>query len=206
MALILTIVSILIILIINELWWRIKKPNDEISRKAVHITVGVLVAFWPYFLSWNEIELLGVAFLVVTYVSKRLKVFQAIHSVQRPTWGELFFAASVTLIALITHDKLIYMTAILSMGLADGLAAIFGSYFGKNTNYNIFGYTKSVVGSLTFFIVSAVILLNYSNHVGQPHATGAYLALALASTALENFSVFGLDNLFVPLLIAICLR
>ncbi len=206
MSLILTIVVVLIVLLTNELWWRVKKPNDEISRKAVHIIVGCFVAFWPYYLSWLNIELLGLAFLVAVLISKKLRIFQSIHSVQRPTWGEVFFALSVIIVAFLTHDKLVYATAILSMGLADGLAGIFGSQFGKSTNYNIFGRTKSVVGSLTFFIVAVILLVNYSRHITHPHGYLAYIMLALAAAALENFSVFGLDNLFVPLLIAFALR
>ncbi|MHB1865233.1 MAG: hypothetical protein ACYCPS_03680 [Candidatus Saccharimonadales bacterium] len=206
MKLILTIVIVIIVLLINEVWWRVKKPNDEISRKAVHIVIGTYVAFWPYYLSWLDIELLGIAFFLVVYIYKKLKLFKTIPSAQRPTWGELFFALAVAAVAVITHDKLIYTTAILTMGLADGLAAIIGAYFGKATNYNILGYTKSLVGSFTFFVVVSILLFNYSRHISNPHAVLAYIMLALASAALENFSVLGLDNLFVPLLITLCLR
>ncbi|HEY1645659.1 MAG TPA: hypothetical protein VGF75_04780 [Candidatus Saccharimonadales bacterium] len=205
-SLIITIIAVLVILLLNEAWWRIKRPNDEISRKSVHIIVGSFVAFWPYYLKWTEIELLGLAFFAVVYVSKHLKIFQAIHSVQRPTMGEVFFALSITLVALVTHDPLIYMTAILSMGLADGLAAILGSYFGKSTNYSIFGNTKSIVGSLTFYIVVLLLLANYHAHTHLPENGAVYLSLGLVATALENVSALGLDNLFVPLLIALWLR
>jgi phytol kinase len=206
LPLILTIIAGPVILLTNEIWWRIKKPNDEISRKAVHIIVGCFVAFWPYYLSWTTIEILGLACFVVVYLSKQLKIFRAINSVQRPTWGELFFALSVTVIALITHDRLVYMTAILFMGLADGLAAIFGSYFGKSTSYSIFGNTKSAVGSLTFYVVALLLLANYGAHISHQDQGSVYLLIALSATALENLSVFGLDNLLVPLLIALWLR
>jgi phytol kinase len=206
MAIYYTIITVFIILLFNELWWRFKKPNDEISRKAVHIIVGCFVAFWPFYLSWLDIQLLGIAFFITVYISKHLNIFKAIHSVQRPTWGELFFAISVTSVAFITHDKLVYMTAILSMGLADGLAAIFGSYFGSGTNYRIFGSTKSVVGSLTFLVVIIGLLDNYRLHVIHPAPAVIYLLLAVIAMILENVSVLGLDNLAVPLLIAIWLR
>ena len=190
MALILTIVVVLAILLLNEAWWRFKRPNDEVSRKAVHIVVGCFVAFWPYYLSWREIQLLGLAFIVTVYISKNLKIFKAIHSVQRPTWGEMFFGAAVVIVALITHDKLVFMSAMLSMALADGLAAIFGAYFGKSSNYSILGYTKSLVGSLTFYIVTLLILANYSAHAPNPETGLAYLVLALCATLLENVSVW----------------
>jgi len=203
---ILTIVIVFVVLAINELWWRFKKPTDEISRKTVHILVGCFVAFWPYYLSWTDIELIGVAFFVGVYISKQFKLFKAIHSVQRSTYGELFFAISVFAVAFITHDKLVYATAILSMGLADGLAAIFGTYFGQRNRYKVFGITKSVVGSLIFFITVVALLANYRHHVLNPHEALAYVVLALIATALENVSIGGLDNLSVPLLIALWLR
>ena len=206
MKLLLTIGIVFIVLLINELWWRFKKPTDEISRKAVHILIGCFVAFWPYYLGWGDIELIGLAFLIVAYLSKHFKVFKSIHAVQRTTYGELFFALSVVLVALITHDKLIYTTAILSMGLADGLAAIFGTYFGRSTRYNILGSTKSIVGNVVFLIVVIGLLANYRHRVSSPHEALSYLILALIATALEDVSIGGLDNLTVPLLIAVWLR
>jgi phytol kinase len=213
MRLILTTLIGLLILLVNEAWWRIKRPNDEISRKAVHIILGCFVAFWPYYLSWLDIELLGVAVFISIYISKHVKyfsshfkLFKGMRDVRRTTWGEFFFAISVTLIALITHDKLIYTIAILSMGLADGLASIFGTYFGKRTNYKIFNSTKSLVGSLAFFITMIILLSIYHTHASHPSNLLFLLVLALTATALENISILGLDNLFVPLLIAVALR
>lgn len=206
MLVIFTVLIVLAALLLNEIWWRVKKPSDEISRKSIHIFVGCFVAFWPYFLSWRQIELFGIAFFIVVFISKKVHVFKSIHSVQRPTYGELCFALAVTSVALLTHDKLIFMTAILTMGLADGLAAVIGSYFGKTTSYSIFGRTKSLVGSLTFYIVTLVLLAIYNTHTTSPEHGAVYLLIALAATAIENISVLGLDNLFVPLLITLCLR
>ena len=213
MRLILTTLIGFVILLVNEAWWRIKKPNDEISRKAVHIVLGCFVAFWPYYLSWLDIELLGMAVFISIYISKHVKyfsshfrLFKGMRSVQRTTWGEFFFAVSVTAVALITHDKLIYTTAILFMAIADGLASIIGSYFGKRTSYRIFGSTKSLIGSLTFFISAVILLAVYHAHSTHPSNLLFLLVLAITATALENISILGLDNLTVPLLIAIALR
>src|SRR5665213_2636370 len=159
--LILTMLAVFVILVCNELWWRARVVHSEFSRKFVHITVGSFVAAWPFFLSWHEIEGLSLAFLVVVSASKFLKVFQAIHSVQRPTWGELFFAVSVGMVALITHNKWIYAAALLQMALADGMAAIIGVQYGNRQKYLVFGHPKSVAGTLTFFIVSIAILLAF---------------------------------------------
>ena len=117
MTLILTILFIFAILLINEIWWRKQRVHNEISRKFVHVTVGTFVAFWPFFLTWQEIRILSIAFIVCVLVSKQLKIFQAIHSVQRPTYGEVLFAAAVGAIALITQNEWIYMAAVLQMSL-----------------------------------------------------------------------------------------
>ena len=205
MSLIITIIPIFILLIANEFWWRKRRIHSELSRKFIHITVGSYVAFWPYYLSWRQIELLGVAFILVVSLSKYLKLFKAIHSVQRPTQGELFFALSIVLIALLTKDKWIYTAAILQMAIADGLAGVIGEKYGKRQNYLVLNHTKSVIGTLTFFISSFLILIavNSAEHL-HLNLIWVVFVSAIAST-LENFSALGLDNLLIPLAVALFL-
>ncbi|HET6924364.1 MAG TPA: hypothetical protein VFH39_00855 [Candidatus Saccharimonadales bacterium] len=204
MAILLTAFAIFIILLGSELWWRSRHPHDEFSRKFIHITVGSFVAFWPFFLSWQQIRLLAVGFIIVVLLSKWLNIFQAIHSVQRPTWGEIYFAIVVGLITYVTHSKAIYATALLQMSLADGLAAVIGVRYGKRHRYFVFGHPKSLAGTLTFFVVSLAILLGYSLH--SHHLSAAYIVvLSLLSALVENLAVGGLDNLIVPLVVAVVL-
>lgn len=206
MAVLLSVLFIFALLIASELWWRKRHPHGEFSRKFIHITVGSFVAFWPFFLDWNEIKLLSIAFIVVVLVSKRLKVFQAIHSVQRPTHGELLFAAAVGATALITQNEWIYMAAVLQMSLADGLAAVIGTRFGNHTRYMVFGHVKSVYGTATFFIVSMAILTVFSVYSGIELSLPMISGLALIASLAENVSVEGVDNLVVPVLIAVALQ
>ena len=206
MALILTILTVFILLVANELWWRRKKVQDEFSRKFIHITVGSFVAFWPFFLDWNEIKLLSIAFIVVVLASKQLKVFQAIHSVQRPTHGELFFALAVGALALISQNEWIYMAAILQMSLADGFAAVVGTRFGNNTRYMVLGHTKSIHGTLTFLVVSIAILIVVTAFSGIILSLPVILGIAVAASLVENISVEGIDNLLVPVLVASALH
>src|SRR5271165_3367094 len=130
MYIILTLLAVLTILLLNEVLWRKKTVHSEFSRKFVHVTVGSFVAFWPFYLTWSQIRLIGLAFLITVVASKVLNIFQAIHSVQRPTWGEAFFALSVILVTYITQNKWIYAAALLQMSLADGLAAVVGIRYG----------------------------------------------------------------------------
>jgi len=205
LALLLTVLAVLALLLINELWWRSRDVHTEFGRKFIHVTVGGFVAFWPFFLSWRQIELLSLAFLVVVIASKYLRLFQAIHSVQRPTLGELFFAVAVGSVALVTHDKWIYAAALMQMAFADGLAAIIGVQYGNRLKYLIFKHPKSAVGTLTFFVVSLAVMLAYGHYSGVSVTIGYALLVSALATALENVAVFGLDNLLVPLLVAFML-
>jgi phytol kinase len=205
MALILTILTVFILLILNELWWRRRPIHSELSRKFVHVTVGSFVAFWPYFLAWREIQLLSIAFLIAIALSKYLHIFQAIHSVQRPTWGEVLFAMAVGGITLITHNKAIYATALLQMSLADGMAAVIGTRYGNRQKYSILGYTKSVLGTLTFFVISTLILTSFSHYAHVYLAPGRIVGMAALASVIENFAIRGLDNLLVPVAVALML-
>ncbi len=201
MNLVLTVVAVLLILLGSELWWRRRITHGEFSRKFVHITVGSFVAFWPFFLTWNQIRFLSIGFLVVVGVSKYLHLFKAIHSVQRPTLGELYFALAVGAVTLMTHDKWIYMAALLQMSLADGLAAVMGVRFGKQS-YLVFSHRKSLIGSITFFATSLAILVFYT-HVAHVHLGVLFmLAAAALAAVIENLGVAGLDNLLVPVITA----
>jgi phytol kinase len=203
-----TVIAVGLIVLLSELVWRNKKQgkNRELGRKIVHMSVGALLAFSPYFLHWYEIEIISFSFFIVIVISKSLNIFTSIHAVDRKTFGEIFFALSFGLVALVTHEKSIYLAAILLMSIADGAAAIMGIYFGKNNFYRVFGTRKSVVGTTSFFVCSLIILLLVKSQSGL-NGTYAYLpAIAVVATVLENVSVWGADDITVPIVTALLLE
>lgn len=206
MRIVATVLVVFLLLLIGELWWRKQKLHTEFTRKFVHITVGTFVAFWPFFLTWQDIRLLSLAFLIVVGASKYLKIFRAIHTVQRPTWGELFFALSVGAVTFITHDKWIYAAALLQMSLADGFAAVIGTRYGQRFRYIVFGHAKSILGTFTFLIVSAAILVWFARESGQHLKWTFILDLSVVASMIENLGVAGLDNLLVPVAVAAALH
>ncbi|MEI8338611.1 MAG: hypothetical protein WCF91_01645 [bacterium] len=204
MAFVLSILFVLMLLLASEWWWRQKqKVHNEFSRKFVHITVGSFVAFWPYLLTSNQIKIISIAFIVAVLVSKYFKIFQAIHSVQRPTNGELWFATAVGIMAFWVHDPHIFTASLLTMALADGLAAVFGVTYGKKNSYKVFGMKNSYVGTATFLFISYLILLTYWIMTSQPYPGLYMLPIALAAAVIENFGYKGLDNLIVPVFVAV---
>jgi phytol kinase len=205
MVLIITVAVIFALLVGSELWWRRRGLRGEFSRKFIHITVGSFVAFWPYLMTVNEIRLLSAAFVVVVGISRYLNIFSAIHSVQRPTWGEVWFAIVVGVLTFTASDAHIYTAALLIMSLADGLAAIVGTSLGKRSRYQVFGAVKSVAGTLTFFVVTCIILVLYAVLTPGQTFSGWLIVVALGATVLENIGIKGIDNLLVPLFVAVCL-
>lgn len=140
--------------------------------------------------------------MIVVAISRYFQIFRAIHSVTRPTWGEVYFAVAVGAVTFITHNKWVYVAALLQMSLADGLAAIIGVRYGPTNRYHVLGQAKSVVGTLTFIIVSMVILAVFSHNNTYAITGMAIFGLATLAGVLENLGVFGLDNLLVPIFMA----
>lgn len=205
MYLLLSVLAIFAILLISEFGWRKHWLANELGRKFVHILVGSFVAFWPFFLNWGQIRLLSVAFLLAVLVSQRFKLFRAIHSVQRPTYGEVCFALVVGLLTLVTHSKAIYAASLLQMSLADGLAAVVGTRYGHTTTYHVWGHAKSIVGTLVFMAVSLVLLLGYKYYSVRDLSVAVISFGAVGAALVENIAVLGLDNLIVPLCIGLLL-
>lgn len=193
------------ILVGAEYLARSRDIHAELTRKLVHVAVGTFVAFWPFFLSWREIQLLSLAFFIVICLSIKFNVFRSIHAVKRSITGELLFAVVIGLLALIASSKWVFMAAMLHLSLADGLAAVVGLGWGEKNSYKVFGRTKSIAGSVAFYATSVAILTVYAlfAHSGTSFAT--YVWLPLIAVATENLAIQGTDNLVMPMLIALVL-
>jgi phytol kinase len=195
------------LLVISEILWSKKELKGEFGRKFVHITVGTFVAFWPFYMSFKTIQLISIAFLVVVLASRYLKVFKAIHAVNRQSWGDVMFAIAVGLTALLAKNEWVFMAAILHLSLADGLAAIVGTRLGKGNKYKVLGQQKSWIGTLTFLTVSVIIVtvtLLLGTDTTNLMLVG--IGLPLAATALENIGIYGLDNVLIPVLVTLVLN
>jgi len=201
---IIAILVILFILVFVEILWRTHTVRGELSRKLIHILVGTFIAFWPFFMPFSDIQKISIALLIVIILSWRFSIFEGIHKVNRRTYGELFYPIGIGLSATLTHDKWVFAAAILHMSLADGLATIIGLRYGKTNNYKVYGQVKSIAGTLTFFVVSALITLwfLYATPQNWPMSTYAVVVfLPLTATFIENIAPLGSDNFFVPMFV-----
>jgi phytol kinase len=205
LATILVVLVTFCILVFAEWLSRAKQIHAELTRKLVHVAVGTFVAFWPFFLSWRQIQLLSLLFFIIVCISIKLNVFRSIHAVKRNMLGELLFAIVIGLLALISTNEWVFTAAMLHLSIADGLAAVVGLGWGDSNSYKVWGRTKSIAGSVAFLVASFCILAMYGILANSTTSFFTLLWLPLVATAAENIAVQGTDNLVMPLLIAVVL-
>jgi dolichol kinase len=187
------------VVLMAEVLWRNHLLKGEYARKFSHILLSVSIAFLPYYLSWTYIKLIGFIGLATVVLMRLTGLFGSIYDIKRRSWGDIIGPAAVVLLGFFEPSKIVFMAAVLHTGLADGLAAIVGTRFGKGNSYKIFGYKKSAAGTTAFFLTSLVILVGMSGAVSIPLA--AFLVVPIVSTAVENISPFGIDNALLTALI-----
>ena len=193
-----------LLLLVTSLLNRFGTGNSEIISKVVHIGTGniILFAWWldiPAFVGVGA----SVFASIVTLLSYSFPILPGINSVGRKSLGTFFYAVSIgVLVAWFWNINRPQNAAlgILVMAWGDGLAALVGQRFGKHP-YKIWDNKKSWEGSGTMaivsFIVSCLIFLSVQGNDWQTWIVS--LSVALLATTLEAFSVYGIDNLTVPL-------
>jgi phytol kinase len=183
---------------------RFAKDDPEVVRKIVHIGTGnvILLAWWLNVPASVGITA-SILASVVTLLSYRFPILPAINSVGRKSFGTFFYSVSVgILVAWFWYLQQPEYAAlgILVMTWGDGLAALIGQRFGRH-KYKLFGKQKSWEGSLVMaiasYIVCSLILFGVKGNIWQTWVIS--LIVALVATALETFSLVGIDNLTVPL-------
>ena len=186
--------------------YRKKRITSETARKIVHITHGVYVASWPFFVSWRSIIYLELAFLVVVALARWFKIFGSQRAVARLSWGEFFYPIGIILLVLTHQPRWVFVIAVLHLALADAFAALIGLRYGKRNTYKMFGQNKSVAGTVAFFVTSLIIVdfafLLAQNYI-TPATMTALLLLPLSTTIIENIGVYGLDNLLIPIMVIV---
>ncbi|HCM51693.1 TPA: hypothetical protein DIS56_00970 [Candidatus Saccharibacteria bacterium] len=187
---------------IDEILWRAKILKGEYNRKFVHISVGSFAAFWPWLLSWRQIQALCLILLAGRVINQLHTFVHDKAGIKRRTYGEYFFPVGIGLCTLLTTNKLFFALAVLNMAVADGLAAVIGQFAGARWRYQVFGYTKTIIGTMTFWLATLSILgiglLLASDAINFADYGLLLLLLPPALTVLENFSLFGLDDITVP--------
>ncbi|MDA0987129.1 MAG: DUF92 domain-containing protein [Bacteroidetes bacterium] len=205
--------GILILLLVAEKLRKVYINSPEITRKLVHIGVGLIIFYSPkIFTSGIPPILLCAIFIVInTYALLKGKL-KGIHGTQRFTFGTVYYPIAVIILLYSFWDNspFIISTSILVLAFSDSMAAIVGENIKNPKYYFLSGEKKSYQGSITLFLVTTIIVfislystqLQYSNEEIIMISTIS----GLIATLLEGVSIKGFDNLTLPLGVAFILH
>lgn len=191
--------------IVAEFLYHFFKINGEISRKIVHSCSGGIGLTLPFFIQNHWIILiLAVFFALILFLSNKYHFLKSINSVDRVTVGSTLFPF-VLYVCYFIHqahaDLIYYYLPILVLAISDPIAALVGKKL-KFRPYVVFGNTKTLGGSLAFFVSSSIIcslLLIQLTNLNGTELSSMVLLISIVATLSESISVNGLDNVTVPL-------
>jgi phytol kinase len=179
----------------------------EWTRKLIHIGVGLIALSFPWTLADTRLVVIvcavGSLSLVLARKVRRLAGHvKRLISVNRLTFGELFFPATVGLLYVLARgDHMLYVIPLLVLTFADAAAAIIGMYYGA-FQYSTEEGWKSAEGSLVFFVVAffaAHVPLLLFTDVGRAETLLIAFLAAFMAMLVEAVCTKGSDNILVPL-------
>jgi dolichol kinase len=189
------------------------RKDIHLGRRIFHLCNGVIVATAYQFLFTHQqaVYLLGtIACLIYVFDHTRIAYPDLLN--RTPWLTRLFMRAEeqfresamipyvmAILLSIITFPKQIALIAILTLAIADPLAAIIGIRFGKRHWVS----QKTVEGSIAFFLVAFCCSFGvlYSVAPQQIWAiTGASLLTSIVVSGFEMLPIKIDDNLTIPLI------
>ncbi len=141
------------------------------------------------------------AALIINY---RLRLIKSIENVDRKSFGTIAYGISITsLIFLFWSNNPSAATAgALVMAFGDGLAGLIGRNI-DSSQWIIFGQKKSLIGTLSMCLVTALVLSSISHVAGINFEIVDILIISSLATILEQISPLGIDNITVPIGVAL---
>jgi len=188
-------------LAIRERW----NAHGEWSRKLVHIGGGAVVPLaWLFGIHrWLAIPA-AATITLLAWFNHRRRLLPAIEDVGRASYGTVAYGASITLLLLLFWPQRpdAVCAGVLVMALGDGLAGLLGPRL-ASPSWRVLGERRSLAGTATMALTSLAVLLAVAALAPSGPGWPALLCLALIATALEQFAFQGIDNLTVPLAVAL---
>jgi len=186
--------------------WHPLRP--ETSRKLFHVIGGLTTLTFPWVFTgpWPVLVLAVIvvpSLLALKYVHGfKGNLGSVLYRVDRKSFGETYFPLSVCLVFVFAYgNTLLFVIPVLMLTLADPVAAIIGSRYGR-LRYRIIKGQKSIEGSAAFFLVAlscVLIPLLLFTTMDRVEAALVSTIVALLITIVEALAWEGLDNLFIPI-------
>jgi phytol kinase len=183
-----------VLLAVVEALKRKSVVSNDLSRRLAHIGAGAINIAAPLFVSQVAIIVVNILFAGLLLVSRNTKQLSSIQTVNRKTYGDVYFPLGIIAAAviLLPDNVTAFQYGVAIMGISDALAGFVGERWGRNTHM-IFKNTKTLLGTIVFYLTSLVITF-----VFVPELLPVIFVVPLVLTAVEFFLVYGLDNLVLP--------
>lgn len=181
--------------------------SPEVARKSIHVGMGLVCASLPWVfdrpLPVVVLAAIATVPLALIRILPVLKtgVGSALHSIERPSYGEILFAPAVALVFVLAGgDRQLYQIPVLILTIADAAGALVGTRWGKRRYGSGEGF-KTVEGSVIFGLIAFLcgfLPLLQCGRVDVAHAFWIGAILALLAMMAEGISDRGFDNLVLP--------
>ena len=187
------------------------KIKVKYTRKAIHVITGVIALFFPLFIkSPLDLILLCVGFAGLLAITLKFNLLQSVNNVDRYSRGSLLYPVAVIICFMFNYYRdtyLYFFIPILTLAMADPIAAIVGKKFPKG-KYTLRNQTKTMAGSGSFFVIALVICfvaLNLREGGNIMNCIWISLFVATTTTVGEGLSFKGDDNIVIPLVAIVSL-
>jgi phytol kinase len=180
------------------------------TRKAIHIAAGMSAWLLPLFEHLPLALIPPLSFILVTVLSYRKGIFQAMETGERGNLGTIYFPISFSILTcLFWEQRPLLVAALMPLTWGDALAAMVGQRWGR-IRFHVPGSTRSLEGSLTFLAsswIATALPLALLPTSPCPGWTAVLVALEVATGAalVEALTPWRLDNLTVPAVSALLL-
>ena len=199
------LIYIFIIFFISIIYKNFNPNNKETLRKIIHIGIGPLIPL-AKFLGIDQISALYFTGLIslLTFINYQSKLFPTIEDVDRKSYGTLFYCLSLFILIYLywNKDPTSLMAGFFIMTFGDGFAGLIGKNF-QSKSWFFLNQKKSFFGTITMFITSLIVIFGLS-YFQKYSLSINIITIAFISTVIEQFSIFGIDNLIVPISAAFC--
>lgn len=178
----------------------------ETTRKIVHFGGCMVALTFPLlFKSHWSVLALAAGFSGLIYLGGRFNFLHSINDVERKSHGGIYHPLAIYacfLLAQMMGHMYFYGIAIAVLALADSMAALVGSSYGRNKYMVDGGDRRSIEGSCIFFFATFLIVhlsLLLATETGRMESVLIAVLIAVLVTLFEAVSLGGSDNLFIPL-------
>ena len=196
---------IIVIAAIGFNWLFLNYPQHGwFYKKCLHIIAISICAIVPFyqFHKFGLLLILAFAEIILLYLVVFKNLF--ISDTGQKSWGICLFPIPYALLLYNYYEEpwIIFICMFL-LAISDGMASIVGILFPYKT-YNLTGDKKSIVGSLTFFVSSYLILFfsfQYFHLYAFPFSLFSLWIVIIAAvlTLTEALGSKGWDNFLIPL-------